>query len=296
MFLGVDCFKDDNIFENIVVFSDMNRLEMGNGKFDEIYITKDLEDTKNEQNNVWIYGNTVFTSHFDNSMSAGNLSGNLNVGHIKIKRRNIDDLKLEDLKIIPYTPNINQYSYIDNFVEALEEYEYSIQPIAINGALGMSQSKQSNMVDFEGAYLVTEDEILHLFYNLEIGDYKFTIPTSINGTLGYRYPFIMTNGLTRYRKGNVQCMIISDATVEKGGSIDRKQEKTYRNKVEKFLTDKKPKVYKDSSGEYMVISIIGEPQITPINNLSQKIYNLSFDFVEIGDKDLLTLHHTGVIK
>ena len=39
-----------------------------------------------------------------------------------------------------------------------------------------------------------------------------------------------------------------------------------------FLTDKKPKLYKDSSGEMMVIMLSGNPILTPINELSQQMY------------------------
>lgn len=296
MFLGLDCFSDENsICDNTVVAKDLTVLELGNGKFDEIYITRNIEDTENKQDNTWVYGETIFTTHFDNSIFAGNLSSNLNIGHIKIKRKNIEDAKIEDLKILPYIQDKKQYEYTDNFVESLEQYEYSLQPIATNGALGISQSEVSDMVDFEGAYLITEEEILPLFYNLEVDGYSISIPSSVNDTLGSVYPYVMTEGLTKYKSSRISCMIMSEAT-SRTGKIDRKEEKRFRERVFNFITDKRPKVYKDSSGEYMVIAIVDKPELIPINELSRKIYNLSFNFVQVGGKDLLKLHHTGIIK
>lgn len=295
MFLG-DSFYKDEVFDNLVIIDKFNKLELSGAKFDEVYITKDLNDSGNEKNTIWDFDKTIFLNDFQNTTQAGNIYGNLKLGFIKIKRKRIQDMKWEDLKIIPYEKDKVFYSYVDNFVEALEEYEYIIQPISTNGALGNMQAKSIEVADFQGAWLVTEDNMLSLLYNLNVGDYDWSTPNARVETLGNIYPFVMTNGMTKYKKCNIKCMVISDTTINASGVIDRKAEKRFREYIYNFLTDKKPKVYKDSSGEYMVVSIIGEPKISPLNNLSQKIYELSFDCIEVGTKELLTLHHAGIIK
>ena len=101
MFFGYDCFSDENVFENIVMIDNINYLSLNKGKFDELYITKDMTDTTNTQNNTWCLGNTTFSCHFDNTSHGGNIYGNVHVGFIKIKRRRVGDTRWEDLNNYP---------------------------------------------------------------------------------------------------------------------------------------------------------------------------------------------------
>ena len=90
-------------------------------------------------------------------------------------------------------------------------------------------------------------------------------------------------------------MLVSNSTESKG-AIDRKQEKILRNNIMSFLTDKKPKLYKDSSGEMMVIMLSGNPILTPINELSQQMYDLEVEFVEIAGTDSKSLIENGLLE
>lgn len=295
MFLGLDCLGE-KVFENVIVTGDFNYCEIGNGKFDALYITiSENENMENVKNDYWETGKTILFTDFDNSIKGGNVYGNLNIKAIKIKRRKVGDVRFEDLKIVPYTPDKITYVYVDNFVEALEEYEYMIQPIATNGALGNSISKKIEVEDFTGAWFVTEDDMVHCTHALQIGGYAIKMAKKTVETMGYQYPFVMTNGEINYRTGKLDCVLVSSHT-EKAIAINKKQEKINRERIRKFFTDKTPMVFKDSTGEYMVISVDGEPEFLPINELKQALTKFSVGFTEVKGKDLLALHHAGIIK
>jgi hypothetical protein len=89
-------------------------------------------------------------------------------------------------------------------------------------------------------------------------------------------------------------MLISDATVS-ANAIDIKAEKVYRKALMEFLNNKQPKLLKSMDGNYMLISITSTPKLSPVNSLNAFVYDLSFDFVEIGNTDYDILVENGIV-
>ena len=101
---------------------------------------------------------------------------------------------------------------------------------------------------------------------------------------------------SNFKQGSLRCMLISDNTVDAYGAIDKKTEKALRNQIMSFLTNKKPKLLKDGSGNFIGIQIIGTPTLSPHNELGQQIYDLSFEFIETVDlSDENMLKYSGII-
>lgn len=292
MFIGVDCFGESFDVYNVV--NNYYRLELSNSIIDETNIRSRTDlDITNSNKTIWQYDNILLALYKDN-LEAGNVNLNgIEIEYIKLKKRKIEDLQWQELKNIQLLTGVYLYEYIDKYVESLQDYEYAIQPIGAGGIIGNNIIAQIEC-KFEGTWLLDKDKQYKLLYNLNVGDYETIIPNTIIETLGGQYPFVFTNGNIKYRKGNIRCSLLSDSTINTG-NIDRKQEKFIRKSIMDFLTDKKPKIYKDSSGEFMVISIIGNPVLSPNNNLSQQIYDIGINFVEIANSDSQSLIDNGLL-
>lgn len=299
-------FFDYSPFANIdnEYFSELNNttshseVKIENAVFDEIHIIENTTEPINSSKIEWQY-DTVFLANFMNSLSAGNLgvTGGVPITQLKIKRKKSDDLIYEDLIIFDFDKEKLTYEYKDRFVESFEDYDYAIQPLGgskENPIMGDSLVSQIS-VEFDSAWLIGKDKQYKLMYNLTIGDYETIIPSAIIETLSGQYPKISSNGDMKYRRGNLTCMIVSDST-SKNNDISPKDEKRLRRAIMDFMTDKKPKVFKDSSGEIMLVQIIDTPTLSPVNELGQRIYNISFSFVEIGGMDTESLKNAGILE
>lgn len=258
-----------------------------NAIFDEIHIIENTSTPHTPVKREWDF-DTVFLWKGD-SIEAGNVGlQGIPITDLKIKRRKKGESTFEDIRIIKFNPEQSTYHFEDNFVESYEEYVYGIQAMGgsiENPVLGETAVSEIS-TSFESAWLVGKDQTFQLLFNLEVGDYENVVPTEVFETLGNRYPIISSNGNIRYKRGSLTCTLLSDKFYN---GLSPKEEKLFRNSVIQFLTDKKPKLFKDGSGEYMLISIIGNPTLSPHNNMNQLVYNLSIEFVEVGNGDIQNL-------
>ena len=264
--------------------------------FDEIHIIENITTPITTDKLQWQY-DTVFL-WMCNSMEAGNLSlsGEIPINNLKIRRRKKDDLVFEDMKIFDFDINEQTYEFKDRYVESLEDYVYAIQPMGgstENPILGENTIAEV-YCEFESTWIIGKDKQYKLMYDLSVGDYETVIPSGLIETVGRQYPFITKNGNIKYKKGSLKCKLISDATIL-AGSTNAKEEKKYRRAIEKFLTDNKPKLYKDGSGQMMLISLVDAPTLTPNNDLNQLIYDISINFVEIANVDTQSLINNGLL-
>lgn len=273
------------------------RMDIQEAKFDEIHVLDDVLISNSSGKLEWNY-NTVMLSQFKGNLEAGNLGLNgMTINYIKLKKRKKEDLIFEDVKTIPFESNKFDYTYEDKFVESIQDYVYALQPLSgdIQSPVLGETSTGEVYAEFESAWLIGKDnEQYQLSYNLEVGDYEQVIPQQIIETIGNRTPYVISNGNVNYRKGNLRCMLVTDNTVD-NGEIDKRAEKKQRQSIMKFLTNSKPKIYKDGSGEYMLISILGTPKLSPNNELNQQIYNIDVSFVEIGDTNTQSLIQNGLV-
>lgn len=297
MIIGLSGFGDNTeAFETFNIVNNFNRIELTKMKADELSIKEEtniaIEDESKEE---WHY-TQILLALFEENLEAGNVSLNgMPIEFIKIKKRKKEDLIWNEVKHVPFDKNVKDYYYIDPYVSALDDYEYAVQPIGAGGVAGNNIYNEIE-VDFDGAWLIDKEKQYKLLYNLEIGDYETVIPSTVVETLDSQYPYVLQNGNIKYRKGSLQCMLVSDSTINGYGLIDRKQEKRIRENIMSFLTNKKPKLYKDSSGMMMVIMLDGNPRLIPRNDLSQRIYELSIDFIEIADTDTQSLIDNGLLE
>jgi hypothetical protein len=293
MILGLSGFGE--AFETFNIVNNFSRLELTKMKADEVSIKEETNIAiDNELKEEWHY-TQVLLALFQNNLEAGNVGLNgMPIKYIKVKRRKEEELLWDEIGRIVFDKNTSDYYFVDKFVEALQDYEYAVQPVGDNNVAGNNIYNEIE-ADFNGAWLIGKDKQFQFLHGLEIGDYETVIPSSIIETLGSQYPYVLESGAIKYRKGSFNCILLSDATA-RATQINRKQEKLIRNNIMNFLTDGKPKMYKDSSGMIMIVKLSENPKVIPINELKQRVYKIDVGFVEIAGIDSQSLVDNGLIE
>lgn len=163
---------------------------------------------------------------------------------------------------------------------------------------------------------------LKLKYDFQISSYKTNIAESKIDTLGSQYPYIRRNGDMYYRSfpitGTItgymdEASLLTNSsemfngyynyytTLKQGineyvnHSYDYIYERKFREKVEKFLYNKKPKLYKSVQQGNIFIKLM-QVSLTPKNELGRLIYTFSATAYEIDKANLKTLDKYGLIN
>jgi len=278
--LGIFAFDDYGVFMTNNGIGVPTSIEASNSIIDEVHIKQDTSLTFTSQKENWL-PSTIGIAKFQDDLHYGNFTlYSQEITHLKFKKRLTNSLQWITFSTVVFDKDVTTYETIDRLIEADEEYQYGIcaSTDTIEGDLKTATITTS----FDGMFISDKDSYYKLIYNYNLGDIVSNQGNSIIETLGSVYPTIMYSS-TNYQTGSLQCMLISDTTLLAGGAIDIKVEKALRKQIMTFLTNKKAKLLKDSSGNFMVISIVGMPKLTPHNELSQQLYDLSFEFIEICD-------------
>ena len=272
-------------------------VEIKKAIYDSLKIDENSDITCSPIQGSWGY-DTIFLANFQQSLEAGNIElHGLPINKLRIRKRKKDNLRFETINEFDFDPDKLSYEMDDRLVESHEDYVYGIQPLGGSNENPVSGNTTISEIysEFESVWLVNKNTQYQLFYDLDVGSYETHVPSEVKETLGRQYPIVFSNGAVNYRRGNISCAIISDETYNKN-KISPKEEKEHRKLMMKFLSDKKPKLYKDGSGEAMVIMIMGNPTLSPRNDLNQLIYDISLEFVEIADTNTQDLINAGLVE
>lgn len=279
MIISYDFFgyEDGTLFDSNVSLGTYNRLELKNGKFDEVKIDEEIlayDSGKKE----WGYY-TVFKAEFKNDLEAGNVNLNgVPIIKFKLQKRKSTELLWQDVKEFDFDINIQQYVIIDKFVESGETYEYSLMPVGAGEIYG-DRSTLSVDCEFENTWIFDKDIIYQLLYNLEYSEIENIQKSVTFETLGSQYPIIVDSDLD-YRQSSIKAMLVSNGSMN--GNIDVKQEKLNRKQIVSFLKSRQPKILKDGGGNYILVKLSNVKEM-PKNEFNQRLYDISFSWTEIGD-------------
>lgn len=326
MIIGYD-FWCDNIYnttsntESIIIDNDgiafdtcnpidfVSNIKIENATYDELEVLKDTSsiDTNTEKSQGWLE-NTVLCARFNGDLVGGNVglyqnNTSYDILYIQIVRRKTDETQVWDVyKEIPIQDKGETYKFIDRFLESEQEYEYGIRPIAYdeNGKIIMGEVSMitKSYVKYDYAHLLGRDENNEevqytLIYNFKLGDITTNIDANTIVTLSGQYP-ITIYGASKYKTGNANYLLVTEESTT--GSINVSTEKALRNSIDKFLSNKKPKILKFEDGTYLLVSISDNFTLTPNENLIGS-YTLTFNYTEIGDvNDIKTLIQYGLIN
>ena len=280
----VEIDNDGVSFDNCNLINDVNKFTLNNGEFDELHITKDnTEIDSNTQKTDWTI-NTVLLAKFNNDLVAGTIGvAGYNITKIELRKRKKGDEFWQTYFTIDYDDDINWYTIIDKFIESNEDYEYCLRPIATNEEgeeiYGDNTESRNIYISYDHAHIFDNSSSFDLIYDLKLGSITKEIGANTIETLGSQYPYVIY-GQTNYLKGNLECLLVSEESAT--GNIDLQSEKILRNNIFEFLSNKDYKILKNSDGLYLLIQIVGNPTLTPSNDILG-VYQLSFEYIEIGN-------------
>ena len=286
MIIGLDFFQG-NCFDGNICAGSINQIDIENIKIDEIKIDTGTDTIYDINKQNWDYDTILQDKFQDLNFEAGNVSLlGMPIDFLRVKKRKTDELIWNTYKDISFNPSATEYNWSDFFVESLTDYDYCVVPVGSQNIEGDYSIKDINC-NYEDIWIFgSNNEQYRLMANIQKGDVTTVSPSSFIETLGSKYPYEISNGSISYRKGNLKAVVVSDSTLNGNNGIDRVAEKTLRNSLYKFLINKKPKLYKDAEGDYILVSIKADSvKMTPMNELSRQICEISFDFYEIGDCD-----------
>ncbi len=278
--VGLDIFGLDAISKTTNYVSKNYRVELTNQICDQVHLRRNTSQSFNANQDTW-QPDSIFLANFKDNLEAGNISLNsMPVTKLKFYKRKASELTWTDVAEVDYIEGQTTYEILDRFCEANETLEYAVRPCAdeLEGVYKIAQID----VMFDAAFIFDKASNYKLLYNYQLGDIDIIQQSTIVETLGNKFPIALHNGDLLYHKGSVTCLLVTDATIN-NNKPNLVQEKRLRQQITSFLTNKKPKAIKTSDGLYMMISIIGQPRLTPYNSGIPGMFNLSFEFVEIGD-------------
>lgn len=278
MIIGDDFFDDEILNDNTSCLIDVTKLQFTNMMLDKLTMLNEAEEINSCEMPAWD-SNTVLSGDFQGNVELGSLgTKGETVDKVLIKRRRNNGawMTIDEFDYDPVNNGTIEYKAKDKFVEALENYSYAVVPSS-NGNEGMYNVKEITP-EFEEAYLFDADEYYWLIYDFKYGSLTRESANTTIQTLGGRYPVVVYNGNIDYNSGSVSCKILAVVDNE----YDKISTKDLRNKLMNFLINKKPKVLKSEDGLFMLIDIVGSPNIS-FNRGANNVYDLSFNFVEIAD-------------
>lgn len=297
MILGYSMFhgKDNLVYKTNVYHPSYNKIELKNMIVDEIYIDEDITiPYTTDKSDGWNY-RTVIDSKFNNSLEGGSIqANNFQIEKIRFQRRLADEVVWQDVGEIEYKPDDQVlYEVIDKNIQNDFEYQYSILPITAT-VLGSRVVSDEIVSEFEGIFLSDKNNNYRLFYNIETDSMQHNISTAILETLNSQYPIVIDGNLD-YRSGGIKALFVSTETANRNdGKITIRAEKLGRDRLMKFLKNRKPKILRQPNGETMLVRIVDKPQEEYMNNITG-IASVSFRFVEIGGMDSETLKSNGML-
>lgn len=275
--------NDGVAFDNCNPICVANNFTLKGGHFDELNITKDNEEADNNiQKTEWNINN-ILLAKFKSNLIGGTVGiDGYDINRIELKKRRKGEQLWQVYYSIPYDKNVSLYTIIDKFIESEESYEYCLCPIAVNSEkdiYGNDSIPQEIFISYDYAYLFDNSATYMLIYDLKIGDMTKQIGANSIETLSSPYPYVVY-GQNDYIKGNISCLLVSEESAT--GAIDIRSEKQLRNNILKFLSNKQCKVFKNCDGTYMLIQIVGNPTLTPSNDVLG-IYQINFEYVQTGN-------------
>lgn len=317
MIIGYDFFGDvydtDNIDDNDSVTFDacatlpvvMQDITIQNAVYDELevlYNTTENNTNTNKSEN-WT-DNTLMLAKFQNDLSAGTVSvKDYKIYLVQFLKRKKGETEWQVCQEIAYEEDRKEYEFVDKYIESQQIYQYAIRPVArmydesgaFTGIIIGENSLQSENTEinvvFDYAHLFDNETSYDLLYNFKLGDITTNIDANVITTLSGQYP-VTIYGASKYKAGSVSCLLVTEESAV--GSIDIGKEKELRNKINEFLSNKKPKILKYEDGTYLLISISDNYTLIPDENLLGS-YSLSFNYTEIGDaNDVDTLKKYGL--
>ena len=227
------------------------------------------------------------------------------------------------------------FTVIDFYNRHGREYQYALVPVMVQEQSGVEVEIEGSYTasgwvesKFDGVFICDNTAIQKFKAGAEYNDMSRKQAVGSIETIGNKYPIIVSNNNLNYMQGsfgayaihdgfysstdyptmrelidaNGQNLITSDnqmfvaLTYERGSVNERDKLVAQREAIEKFLTNKSPKILKDWNGNIWLVAFTSEINLTFANEWGMGLAKFDASWVEIGDpEDQISLQETGLI-
>lgn len=292
MFTGMTLASGFSCFSNSATQDEpLNILTMRDMIADELYATKNLLvhfNWKIPQD--WDY-ETYLHGQYQNSVMAGNVSySDSIVKHVKVKKRYVGDFTWKTI----YEKDIeNSDDFLIEFYDYYEpsnrDVEYIYVPV-IDGADTDITSSAVVHSEFQNYFLCEKNQSYPMIVNA-VNTPKYNRASSVIVSPGSKYPYVVNNGIAKYYSGTMEVMFIE---MDEHCELDTVNGWSYRNRLDKYLTDGKPKILKSFEGDMWMVNIVGDLPRTVSDGYQFVTHQI--EWVECGNPNMIgDLYDNGFI-
>lgn len=288
MFVGLGCCgSGDSISSTPTLVNDITYISISNGIYDELFSTDNPDLKMDEFSKVWDY-DTRFYAKFQNNLLAGNVNYTANtVSSVRIKRRKNNEHTWFTLFEIPIETNDDfQFELTDRYAQGSQDYYYALVPVIEN--VEGNINKNSITSEFHDYFILDKDVSYHIIFNTSL-NVELNKNIGIVSTLGKKYPFVISNGMSKYKTGSLNFSLAPMI----GCKIDVVNGYNYRTQFEEWITNGKPKILKDWTGQIYLMNITSS---IPIDYSFYQLPSYEIQFTEIGNVfDENDMYNNGMI-
>lgn len=260
---------------------EMKYLEIKNSIVDEIYIREKTDYTVNTTSTKddWVI-DTVFHAQFNGNLEAGNINNNgIPIESFAVKRRKVNETAKLLIARLPFSNN-DQLIY-DDYLQANDEYIYSVTPVGVNGLEGYPTETKIKS-EFTGWYLIDKNNLNNIVafdsflgdsaqnYNLQLNQGRTEIKT-----FG-KFPTVF------YDNSNYHSFSLE------GFFYGTEEESSIRmyERILDMVNNHEPMLVKGSDGT-LVIADVSNPRKNTLQNSwsGNDYFTLQLDVVEVLDEE-----------
>ena len=276
-------FKDEDALSPNFKNKKLAGATISNGVYDEIYITKDPDEFKQDPKD-WNDNTLIFVDFNNQDTSGGNMPYVLsNIAYFRLKRREVGTFEWTGL-YEHYFTDINDinFVYIDRYAKGNNtEYEYCIAPVSSEG-IEQTYNTVKVVSSFDGAVICDKETSYHILLEPAVDSTTRNREGTVVITMNNKYPFVFYGSNANYYSGEFSGVAIDynvEGTLEDYFLPDDSVE--FRDKLVDWLTNGEPKILKMYDGRIWMVNINGN--VTLDNSDHYKKVRVSFEFVEVGD-------------
>lgn len=296
--LGYNFLSDFNVVDPLpTAINNIYSTKIQNGIFDHLLMTKDVSSAQDTWNipTDWDF-NTIFNADFNGNTNAGNITESLrDITGVKIKRRikgTFDWITLKEFTIS--APEELSFVLTDHLNANDTEYEYAFVPVTNN--VEGNYIIESIMSQFNGIFICDVDTVYKFRAGAVYGNMTQNQQVGVFQTFNRQYPVVVSNGQMNYKTSSIQGYVMPPNFDQEHNFSDTKGMIAEREKLLKFLTDKKAKIIKDNIGNNWLCFITGSPNVMFASNSYNSIASVSVDWTEMGDPaNKSDLYENGLI-
>lgn len=294
-FLGYNLLLDGDALDPIPTnVNNIEDVQISNAVFNYMEATKNTSSVFSTDYPIWD-NDTIMLADFDGgSLSASNLDVVLeDITAIRIKRREVGAYNWITLKEIEITENDDfSFSFEDYFAKNNTDYEYAFVPVIEDVEGDYIITKVTSQ--FEGYFIADAESIYKFIAGVNYGDSQQNQAVGMFTPFGRKYPVIITNGDTNYQTGSFSGTLIGN--YENTHILDRAEITREKDQILAFLTNKKPKILKDSNNNMWLIFVVSNPNVSYTNQWGNGLVSIGFSYAEIGDSNSAKdLQNAGLI-